>query len=129
MRNNKGNTPERYRTTVLTYLCTVSRKRGKAIHELPLPLLSEVGVAIEQLGKGCCSPEVLIPADLDSQASKKRIARLKRYIRRNRDLEAPTPKPRKKGRPKKEKSEFQGNDPMEETLVLLDVSLKPRFSI
>jgi len=54
---------ERYRSTVLTYLCKVTQAEGLGFRELPDPLLSRLGAEVIELGKRCRTLLVVPPRE------------------------------------------------------------------
>ena len=84
MQANRTITEARYRSVVLTYLCTVSKVKGVTIKDLPGKLLDQIGVTFKRNAYlSSTSPRIVIPADLNSKETEKKLKMLEAYVRKH----------------------------------------------
>jgi hypothetical protein len=129
MTSNSKITAQRYRSAVLRYACALSKKRSTAINKLPPDTLAGlgIGVAVDRYGASHIKVKV-VPENLDVEGVRTFVNELESFAKKNEGPIAPVKKKGKKkgrGRPRKERSEFHGNAPMDEDLVGINVSTKP----
>jgi hypothetical protein len=121
MTNNRSITRERYTSAILSYACTLSKKRCIAIRELPPDTLAGLGIGVEHDRYNAASIRVrVVPEDLEKKGVRVFVEALEGFVKRNKGMEPPKPEKKKRGRgrPKKKAPEFQKTAVLEENINL-----------
>lgn len=116
-RHNKPTPEERYRSTVLTYLCRFTQARGIGFRELPEPTLSRLGAEVIELGNRCRTLLVNAPSGPFSQETRSMLEDMERFIAGRPSKKNGKGEDRRDRKARQEKAGFEGMDALAEGIL------------